>query len=282
MNRKFQFTRRWLIATVAVTLAAAVIGLLMHRQRAVPKVPLGVEQAAIITFNGPELAVAPYKWGVAVNVRIAKVSKTAGRGVYDVRYFVNRAGVFDLKDYLVAADGSPLASLPGFKFEGDAKQSKNLDSRIRETEELRIEVGGHYDQILVLLLLLWIAWLLLLIFYRRPRAAQDSGQEPPAPSLATELRGILRQLETGTLDAAGKARMEMLLLQGWRNELALGPVSMKAAMRAIDRDARMGAELRQLEHWLHHPASPVARADIAAIVASLAARAQASEPSPGP
>ena len=282
MIGRFQLTRRSLIATVAVTLAAAVIWLVMHRQPAVPKVPLGVEQAAIITFSGPELAVAPYKWGVAVNVRIAGVSKTAERGVYDVRYFVNRAGVFDLKDYLVAADGSPLASLPGFKFEGDAKQSKNLDSRIRETEELRIEVGGHYDQILVLLLLLWIAWLLLLIFYRRPRAAQESGQGSPAPSLAAVLRGILRQLEAGTLDAAGKARMEMLLLQGWRNELALGPVSMKAAMRAIDRDARMGAELRQLEHWLHHPASPVARADIAAIVASLAARAQASEPSPGP
>ena len=35
------------------------------------RVPLGVEQAAIVTYSGPNLTVAPYKWGVAVNVRIA-------------------------------------------------------------------------------------------------------------------------------------------------------------------------------------------------------------------
>ena len=41
------------------------------------RVPLGVEQAAIVTYSGPLLAVAPYKWGVAVNVRIAEVTENA-------------------------------------------------------------------------------------------------------------------------------------------------------------------------------------------------------------
>ena len=36
-------------------------------------VPLGVEQAAIVTYSGPLVTVAPYKWGVAVNVRIADI-----------------------------------------------------------------------------------------------------------------------------------------------------------------------------------------------------------------
>lgn len=282
MIRKFPITRKSVVTSAAVALAAVAIFLFLHRTPGVPKVPLGVEQAAIVTFSGSELQVAPYKWGVAVNVRIAGVSKSPERCVYDVRYFVNRPGVFDLKDYLVAADGSSLEGLPSFRFEGDAKRSTNLENRIRETEELRIAVGGHYDQILVVLFLLWIGWLLLLIFYRRPYAAQESGYESAAPSLADVLRGIRHQLEAGSLDAAGKARMEMLLLHGWRKELALGPVSMKAVMRAIGRDARTGAQLRQLEHWLHHPASPVSRSEIAAMLEALAAAAQASEPIPEP
>src|SRR5688572_2321263 len=66
-------------------------------------VPLGVEQAAIVTYSGPAIAVAPYKWGVAVNVRIAGVTEQPGARIYDVRYIVNRGGTFDLKDYLAAA-----------------------------------------------------------------------------------------------------------------------------------------------------------------------------------
>ena len=37
-------------------------------------VPLGVEQAAIITYSGPGLVVKPFRYGVAVNVRIAQVT----------------------------------------------------------------------------------------------------------------------------------------------------------------------------------------------------------------
>jgi hypothetical protein len=107
-------------------------------------VPLGVEQAAIVTYSGPQIAVMPYKWGVAVNVRIAKITEQAGGRVYDVRYIVNRAGTFDLKDYLTSEDGSALDGLPSFKFYGDPKLSKALDARIRETEAAQVEISGHY------------------------------------------------------------------------------------------------------------------------------------------
>src|SRR5258705_6379012 len=92
-------------------------------------VPLGVEQAAIVTYSGPPVAVTPYKWGVAVNIRIAKVTEQPGARIYDVRYIVNREGTFDLKDYLTAENGSRLDGLPSFKFRGDPKLSKHLDAR---------------------------------------------------------------------------------------------------------------------------------------------------------
>ncbi len=225
-------------------------------------VPLGVEQAAIVTYSGPLMTVTPYKWGVAVNVRIADIKALDGRRVYDVRYIVNRAGTFDLKDYLIAEDGSALTNLPTFKFSGDAKLSKNLDTRIQETEAVQIDVGGRYYETMVLLTVLWLLWLLLLIFYKRPHAIVATNDGPVGPTPAELLRHFRAQLESGTLSATDKARMEMLLLRRWRDELSLGPIPMDLALHAISRDAKTGSALKTLQHWLHHPASPVQAAEI--------------------
>ncbi len=228
-------------------------------------VPLGVEQAAIVTYSGPPVAVTPYKWGVAVNVRIAKVTEQPGTRIYDVRYIVNRAGTFDLKDYLIGEDGSALAGLPSFKFNGDPKLSKHLDARIQETEEIGVEVGGRYYTTLAALAVLWIVWLLLLIFYGRAKPALAAAA-PPQPTLAELLRAMLAQLEAGTLDAEAKAKLEMLLLRRWREELALANVPMNTAFEAINRDAKTGNLLRQVEQWLHNPAAKVPREAIAAVL----------------
>ncbi len=82
------------------------------------KVPLGVEQAAIITYGGPGLVVKPFRYGVAVNVRIAQVTEREGMKVYDVRYLVNREGEHDLTQYLMSDDGTVLTGLPSFKIRG--------------------------------------------------------------------------------------------------------------------------------------------------------------------
>jgi len=227
-------------------------------------VPLGVEQAAIVTYSGPPIAVTPYKWGVAVNVRIAKVTEQPGTRVYDVRYIVNRAGTFDLKDYLTAENGSRLDGLPSFKFNGDPKLSKELDNRIKETEEVAVDVGGHYYATLTVLAVIWIVWLLLLIFYGRAKRPRLEAVAPPEPTLAELLRAFLQQLEAGKLDAEAKAKMEMLLLRRWREELAIEDASMIAALEAIDRDEKTGNPLRQVQRWLHDPKANIQQEEIVA------------------
>jgi hypothetical protein len=262
INRK-----RALWLTALIGLAALVLYLTMRRAPDTISVPLGVEQAAIITFSGPTVAVAPYKWGVAVNVRIAEVITRPDKRIYDVRYIVNRAGTFDLKDYLTASDGSGLQGLPTFKFTGDPKLSKNLDTRIQETEAILVDVGGRYYETLAILTLLWIGWLFLLIFYKRPQPPAEPDVVPPGPTLADRLRAALAQLEAGTLDAAGKAKMEMTLLQCWRNEHDLNQVPMNALLNEIHRSDKTNDRLRRLQHWLYHPASPVQSTEIAAMIA---------------
>jgi hypothetical protein len=255
--------RHWLLAFVAL---AALVAFVLWPGGDSLRVPLGVEQAAIVTYSGPLLEVAPYKWGVAVNVRMAEVRELPDRRVYDLRYIVNRAGTFDLRDYLVAADGSSLAGLPAFRFEGDARLSRDLDTRIQETEELRLDVGGRYPEILTVLTLLWLGWLWLLIFWKRPKppAAPEAG--PQTPTFAEMMTGFLAQLEAGTLSAEAKARMEMALLRRWRDELALAGEPMHRSLDEIARDDRTGETWNKLQHWLHHPSPSVTDSELASLL----------------
>jgi len=265
-TRFFRRKSNWLFAA-AITLAGIAAFVFWPKKKDDSlNVPLGVEQAAIVTYSGPAVAVTPYQWGVAVNVRIAKVTEQPGARIYDVRYIVNREGIFDLKDYLTAENGSRLDGLPSFKFHGDPKLSKQLDARIQETEEVAVDVGGHYYATLAGLAVLWIVWLLLLIFYGRAKPPPPAPAAPPEPTLAEMLRAFLAQLEAGTLDAAAKAKMEMLLLRRWREELALAGVPMSAALDAIGRSEKTGNPMRQLQDWLHRPASNVRREEIAAVI----------------
>jgi hypothetical protein len=272
-------TRRLLRRVLLLVAASAAVAAAVHFWR--PKVaeedtlrvPLGVEQAAIVTYSGPAIAVAPYKWGVAVNVRMAEVIERDGKRIYDVRYIVNRGGTFDLKDYLTAEDGSALDGLPTFQFTGDPKLSKNLDTRIQETEDIRVDVGGRYYETLAGLIVLWLVWLLLLIFWKRPQPPKEPEGPPPGPTLAEMLRDLLARLEAGTLDAEGKAKLEMVLLRCWRNDLVPRDATMIESVEAISRHEKTGALFRKLQHWLHHPASAVPREEIAAIIVPHAAPA---------
>src|SRR2546429_8643620 len=102
----------WFLATVCVLAVIAAFVFWPKKKDDSLNVPLGVEQAAIVTYSGPAVAVTPYKWRVAGNVRIAKVTEQPGARIYDVRYIVNREGIFDLKDYPPAENGSLLVGLP--------------------------------------------------------------------------------------------------------------------------------------------------------------------------
>ena len=229
------------------------------------KVPLGVEQAAIITYSGPGLIVKPFRYGVAVNVRIAQVTEQAGAKVYDVRYLVNREGEHDLIEYLMSDNGAVLTGLPSFKVNGDPKLSKELEARVKETEEIGIEVRGHYQAILWGLFVFWILWLFALIFWRRPKQPVPVPVKPPL-TISEQLRVLLAELEQGGLTAEQKARLEMLMLRCWREGLVSVDAPMADALAAIARGDRTSEPLVRLQRWLHRPGSGVADAEIATII----------------
>jgi len=256
--------RVWLLRGLAL-LAMVVAGWWYLQEDENLKVPLGVEQAAIITYSGPGLVVKPFRYGVAVNVRIAQVTEQGGAKVYDVRYLVNREGEHDLIEYLMSDNGSALSGLPSFKVKGDPKLSKELEARVKETEDIGIEVRGHYQATLVALAVFWVAWLFALIFWRRPRKPVVAAAKPPLTA-AEQLRLLLGELEQGGLSAAQKARLEMLLLRCWREGLVPADAPMSEVLAAIARGERTGEALGHLQRWLHRPGSGLADAEVAALI----------------
>ena len=259
------FHRRWVPWVALLLVVALPLAWWLTREDELLNVPLGVEQAAIITYGGPELAVKPFKWGVAVNVRIAQVTGAPGGRVYDVRYLVNREGDYDLRDYLTSASGVVPEGLPVFKFHGDPKMSKELEARIKETEQVGVQVGGRYYTKLIVLGCVWLACLYPLIFWGRPRRVALA---PPVPALteAEELHGLLAKLRAGALDATGQARMEMILLRCWRAGLLRPDAPMAEVLSVVAKDARTAEDLRRLQAWLYRRDSHVTVEEIAALV----------------
>jgi hypothetical protein len=263
------FHHRWMPWAALAVVVALPLAWWLTRAEERLNVPLGVEQAAIITYGGPELAVKPFKWGVAVNVRIAQVTGAPGGRVYDVRYLVNREGDYDLRDYLTSASGVPPEGLPVFKFHGDPKLSKELEARIRETEQVGVQVGGRYYTKLTILGCVWLACLYPLIFWGRPKRIVVAPLAPPLTE-AEELHGLLAKLRAGALDAAGQARMEMILLRCWRAGLVRPDAPMAEVLAAVAQDGRTAEDLRRLHAWLYRRESAVTAEEIAALVAPYA------------
>jgi len=260
------FHRRWVPWVALLLVVALPLAWWLTREDKLLNVPLGVEQAAIITYGGPELAVKPFKWGVAVNVRIAQVTGAPGGRVYDVRYLVNREGDYDLRDYLTSASGVVPEGLPVFKFHGDPKMSKELEARIKETEQVGVQVGGRYYAKLTVLGCVWLACLYPLIFWGRPKRLAQAPVVAPLTE-AEELHGLLAKLRAGALDATGQARMEMILLRCWRAGLLRPDAPMSEVLAAVARDGRTAEALRRLQAWLYRRDAKVTAEEIAALVA---------------
>ncbi|MEY3829669.1 MAG: hypothetical protein RL636_1370 [Verrucomicrobiota bacterium] len=260
------FHHRWLPWAALLLVVALPLAWWLTREDKLLNVPLGVEQAAIITYGGPELAVKPFKWGVAVNVRIAQVTGAPGGRVYDVRYLVNREGDYDLRDYLTSASGVVPEGLPVFKFHGDPKMSKELEARIKETEQVGVQVGGRYYTKLTVLGCVWLACLYPLIFWGRPKRLALAPVVAPLTE-AEELHGLLAKLRAGALDATGQARMEMILLRCWRAGLLRPDAPMSEVLAAVAKDGRTAEDLRRLQAWLYRRDAKVTAEEIAALVA---------------
>ena len=235
-----------------VLLAGLTVWYVLHNRDRDLEVPLGVEHAVTIAYSGPELAVKPYRFGVPVNVRIANVMEKDGVRIYDIRYILNTGGEFNIMDYLTTTDGSTAEELPPFMVKGAESLSQQMDQRIERIEESGIEIWHYYYETMAAVIAVWVGWLLLLIFWRRPKpdAEIEVVQEPLFQELMAR---FIEQIENKNIDDENKARMEMLVIQRCRDHLGLTNLDMDEVVRRIGKDEKTSRAFNKLQQWLHDP-----------------------------
>jgi len=214
---------------------------------------LGVEEAVIIRYSGPRLVARPYRRGASVNLRIANIVEQDAIQVYDVRYVVNLPGEFDLIDYLTSTDGNPIDDLPSFKVRGLTSLTKDIETRIQEIEDAGVHIWHWYYETLAAMGVCWVGWLLGLIFVGRPKRPAKPPPAPPEPTIVEQIERYLRMLAREELTVEEKARLEVLLLEHWRERLGLRRYRMASACRQIQQSDTLGQLYEKLAAWLHNP-----------------------------
>jgi hypothetical protein len=267
--------------SLAAIAAAGIVALALRNPTRAPgilEVPLGVEEAVIITSDSSPLEPVPFAWGVAINVRIAGARDVPSGHVYDVRYIVNRAGDFDLKDYLRYSDGKPPEGLPSFQVRGLERLSQSIEARIAETEETGITLHDWYYETLSILAMAWVAWLGLLIFWRR-RRVRAAAPAAAGPTLAERIGACLRQLESGAMDARQRAELELMIFRLWRQERSWAEQPMAQSLAAFRADPEVAQAYAVLENWLHRAVPAASPLQVAQAVRSRLEKS-ASPPAP--
>lgn len=206
-----------------------------------------------IVLEGSELKAKPAEdldAPIVLRVRAARVHGTAFR--YDLEYYGLDPGRFDLRDYLVRADGSSTAGLPAIPVDiqpllpaGQVEPHPLMPRKVPE-------VGG-YRTLVTLAIVAWVVGLLAILWLGRRKRLLAAEQAEVVVTLADRLRPAVEAARRGDLDESGKAELERLLLAYWRRRLGLGEQKASRAMTQLRSHAEAGPLLRQLEVWLHQP-----------------------------
>jgi hypothetical protein len=220
-----------------------------------------------VVVPGPELVAAPLDRDRPLVVRITATYAHGSHFRYDFEVYGLEAGRYDLRDYLLRADGSPLdrSTLPPLAFEvvdilppGQVKP--------RELAPGQLPSVGGYQTLLWVGGAVWVIGLVALLTLRRRRSVERGAHDEPGAT-ADRLRPLVEQALAGELSPNAQARLEALLLDHWRRALELDGLPAAQAMARLREHEHAGALLRALEGWLYEPPGRAAPVDLPALLA---------------
>ncbi len=167
---------------------------------------------------------------------------------YDLEFVGLEPGDFDLRDYLVRADGRMEPELPALK----VKILSALPEGHIPPHELQNSLPwmGSYRVWVWIAGIFWVAVFLGLIFYRRP-ASQTMVIQIKPQTFAEILKPRLQSALQGSINANQLAELERYLVEFWRRKLGWfdrDPVSVVVDLR---KHPQAGPLMTQLERWIH-------------------------------
>ena len=212
-----------------------------------------------IVLPGPRLEVRPSpRQKTELVVRILQDYRHGTEWRYDLEYFGQQAGTFDLVSFLQPRDGAEPVSLPAVPVViGSSLPPGQIEPNPLEPASLP-QFGG-YRRMISLAVVGWVLGLLgivaWMVRHRLRTFGQSDEQIGESHSVVERLRPLLEHALDGPISNRQQAELERLILSFWRQRLDLEGVSAIEAMHALRSDEEAGQLLVKLEHWLHRPDS---------------------------
>ena len=215
---------------------------------------VGIEGQAEAVLPRRDYAPRPVDDRTDLILRIDAVQPADGGGFrYTFHYLGLEPGAFALSEHLVRVDGEPATELSNTLLQVGSLLPKDHDGSLVDAPRRRLPWLGGYRAGLVLLGMLWVAGLVVLARMNRPKPAPPAPPPAPPPSLADLLRPLAESAAAGTLDAAGRARLERLMIGYWSERLALTDLPAAERLPKLRAHPEGGLLLRSVEEWLHSP-----------------------------
>jgi hypothetical protein len=204
-----------------------------------------------LVLPGGELEAAPASPASKILVRIEDTARHGTAFRYRIWFTGLEPGQYDLGQFLVRKDRTPVAGLPPIPVQIDSVLAAGHMQPNALAGKPAPSLGG-YQTTLWIAGAVWVAGLFAILFVGRRRKAAAAAVALP-PTLAERLRPIVEEALAGTLPPARRAELERLLLGFWRRRLDLEGRPAAEAVALLRAHAEAGQLLHQLELWLHAP-----------------------------
>ena len=188
----------------------------------------------------------------AMVVRIVDTYPHGSDFRYDIEYKGLEPGQFNLAEFLQREDGSE-APIPAVNVEVKSLLGPGqvmpyelppVESRYRSFYLPAILIGGT----------LWLAGLLMILFYGRGKHKRPSRQEQQL-TVADRMRPLIDAAIAGELDTQEQAELERVLAAFWSKKLRLNHLSAANLREKLRSHPEASVMLTQIDTWLHRPAS---------------------------
>jgi hypothetical protein len=223
--------------------------------------PLGTEGVVFVRYRTNALTARPVEENTPLWVRVVGSTPDGANSLYEVRYQGLHAGQFDLRDYLVSADGKASDVLAPLNVNIRSTLPLDHNGALAELGLPARSKAWPYRNIIAGLLITWAA---ITVVLGIRRLLSRTKQRTAVPALAESPDDPLPRLAelalANKLSPAGKARLEMLLIEYWRDRLdSDGIEKTPARLHTGDIEQANVSEMSQLLERLrsHEEAGPL-------------------------
>jgi hypothetical protein len=209
----------------------------------------GITGELTFEYEGPELMADPSQdLSAPLLLRLERDGST-----YTAWFIGSVQGEYDLRSLIRRRGGSAPGDLQPLPVTVVSNLPEAFATDLYDAADLRVGLSGGYWLTIISLAGLWLAVPVIVVARRvlRPKPVVIEEPEPAPPTLADQLRPLVRAAAAGSLEIADQGKLELLLVHHWRATIAPDAPDVAEAISRIRRHPEAGELLVAVETWLH-------------------------------